>query len=77
LDIRRYAKAFVTVVREALWRNLGKIRLSTELVEGVKGICRSVKIIVEFEENRVLEEFDSNIGLRRVFPVTSAVSCIY
>jgi hypothetical protein len=58
-------KAFDTVVREALWWKPGKKEVSTKFIEGVKGIYKNVKITVKFEGNRVLEEFDSNIGLRR------------
>jgi hypothetical protein len=58
-------KAFDTVVREALWWKLGRKGLSTEFIAGVKGICRYVKITVKFEGNRVLEEYDSNTGLRQ------------
>jgi hypothetical protein len=58
-------KAFDTVVREALWWKLGKKGISSKFIEGVKGIYKNVKIPVKLEGNRVLEEFDSNIGLRQ------------
>jgi hypothetical protein len=46
-------------VREALCWKLGKKGLSTEFIEGVKGIYKNVKISVK------LEGFHSNIGLRQ------------
>jgi hypothetical protein len=58
-------KAFDTVVREALWWELGKKGLSTKFTEGVNGIYKNVKITVKLEGNRVIEEFDSNTGLRQ------------
>jgi hypothetical protein len=58
-------KAFDIVVREALWWKLGVKGLSTKSIEGVKGIYKNVKITEKLEGNQVLEQFDSNIGLRQ------------
>jgi hypothetical protein len=58
-------KAFDTVEREALWWKLGKKGISSKFIEGVKGIYKNVKISAKLEGNRVLDEFDSNIGLRQ------------
>jgi hypothetical protein len=77
LDICRFSKKFDTGVREALLWKLGKKAVPTKFIEGVKGIYRNVKITVKFEGNRVLEEFDSNSGLRWVFAVTSVIYYIY
>jgi hypothetical protein len=56
-------KAFDAVVRGALWWKMGKKGLS-KFTEGVKGIYKNVKITVKLEVSLVLEEFDTNIGLR-------------
>jgi hypothetical protein len=39
--------------------------LSTKFIEGVKGIYKNLKISLKLEGNWVLDEFDSNIGLRQ------------
>jgi hypothetical protein len=70
-------KAFNTVVREALWWKLGKKGTSSEFIEGVKGIYKNVKISVKLEGNRVLEEFDSNIGLRQGCSLSPALFNIF
>jgi hypothetical protein len=46
------------------WK-LGKKGLSTKFIKEVKGIYKNVKVTLKLEGNRVLEEFDSNIGLRQ------------
>jgi hypothetical protein len=58
-------KAFDTIVREALWWKFGKKGLSTKFIEGVKGIYKNVKMSIILEGNYVLDEFDSNTGLRQ------------
>jgi hypothetical protein len=70
-------KAFDTVVREALWWKLGKKGLSTEFIEGVKGIYKNVKILLKIEGNRVLDEFVSNIGLRQGCSLSPALFNIF
>jgi hypothetical protein len=65
------------VVREVLWWELGKKGLSTEFIEGVKGIYKNVKISVKLDGNRVLDEFDSNIGLRRGCSLSPALLNIF
>jgi hypothetical protein len=61
-------------VREALWWKLGKKGISSKFI-GVKGIYKNVKISVKLEGNRVLEEFDSNIGLRQGCSLSPAHTC--
>jgi hypothetical protein len=39
--------------------------LSARFIEGVKGIYKNVKITVKLGDNRVLEDFESNAGLRQ------------
>jgi hypothetical protein len=70
-------KAFDTVEREALWWKLGEIGLSTKFIEGVKRIYKNVKITVKFEGNQVLEEFDSNVGLRQGCSVSPVLFNIF
>jgi hypothetical protein len=56
---------------------LGKKGLSTTFIEGVKGIYKNVKISVKLEGNRVLDEFDSNIGLRQGCSLSPALFNIF
>jgi hypothetical protein len=60
-----------------LWWKLGKKGLSTKFIEGVKEISKNVKITVKLEGNRVLEEFDSNIGLRQRCSLTPMLFNIF
>jgi hypothetical protein len=43
-----------------MWKKV----LSTELIEGVRGVYKNVKITVKLRNNQVLWEFGSNTGLR-------------
>jgi hypothetical protein len=70
-------KAFDMIVREALWWKLGKIGISSKFIEGVKVIYKNVKISVKLEGNRVLEEFDSNVGLRQGCSLSPALFNIF
>jgi hypothetical protein len=56
---------------------LGKKGLSTKFIEGVKGIYKNVKISEKLEGNRVLNEFDSNIGLRQGCSLSPALFNIF
>jgi hypothetical protein len=51
--------------------------LSTEFIEEVKGIYKNVKISVILQGNRVLDEFDSNIGLRQGCSLSPALFNIF
>jgi hypothetical protein len=70
-------KAFDTVVREALWWKLEKKGLSTNFIEGVKGICKNLKISVKLEVNRVLDVFDSNTGFKQGCSLSPALFNIF
>jgi hypothetical protein len=70
-------KALNTIVREALWWKLGKKGISSKFIEGVKGIYKNVKTPVKLECNRVLEEFDSNVGLREGCSLSPAIFNIF
>jgi hypothetical protein len=56
---------------------LGKKGISSKFIEGVKGIYKNVKISVKLEGNRVLEEFDYNIGLRQGCSLSPALFNIF
>jgi hypothetical protein len=48
-------KAFATVVGQALWWKLARKEVSTKCAEGVKCVCRNMKITVKFGSNGVPE----------------------
>jgi hypothetical protein len=68
---------FDTVIREALGWKLGKKGVSTIFIEGTEAIYRNVKITIKFKGNKALEEFDSNIGLRQGWSLSSALFNIF